>query len=508
MIRVLYAEDEVSMATMVQAVFEATAKDCALEVVENGRRCLERMAETKFDVVMVDLLMPELNGLEVLGELAARRDPTPVIMVSGRGQTDLAVKALRAGAVDCIDKVSSEFRNIADIVRRVHAHNLEHQPARRVPIVPGEAAQILYLDASEAGRAHMAQFFRKYAKALAVETVSPLDFDRYLTRPQKFAALVIGSELDGTDPLLLLRKLHSHTDDVPAIVISSQADGEKAIAAFNLGAHDFLVQKDGFLSELIFSLNNALKHAESARLNARLTHELAELNRSLEAQVTARTAELQALSARLLRVQEDERRFLARELHDQFGQVLTGLKFQLESARRVLPADPALGEAFLLADELLRHVRALTLQLRPHILDDLGLQPALEWHLNLFQRQTKIAVNAEYTLPDRRLPGELETTIFRIVQEALTNVARHSGSSAAHVTVAVDERHALVEITDRGRGFDSERVLALHESVGLAGLVDRVNLAGGRAEIFSRVGQGTRVHAEFPLAVPALSATS
>ena len=207
-------------------------------------------------------------------------------------------------------------------------------------------------------------------------------------------------------------------------------------------------------------------------------------------------------------MQEDERRFLARELHDQFGQVLTGLKFQLESARRVLPADAALGEAFLLADELLRHVRTLTLQLRPHILDDLGLQPALEWHLNLFQRQTKIAVNAEYTLPDRRLPGELETTIFRIVQEALTNVARHSGSSAAHVTVAVDERHALVEITDRGRGFDLERVLAQHESVGLAGLVDRVNLAGGRAEIFSRVGQGTRVHAEFPLAVPVLSATS
>jgi signal transduction histidine kinase len=307
---------------------------------------------------------------------------------------------------------------------------------------------------------------------------------------------------------------------MPVIVISAFDHAETAIAAFKLGARDVLLRSTGMLTELVFSLNNALKVSDTERLNARLTHELTALNLSLARQVQDRTKELQqevivrrdaerraedhaarlqALSNTLLRVQEDERRALARELHDQIGQLLTGLRFQLEAARTAAPSQP-LADALTLTGDLLRSVRALTLQLRPRVLDDLGLRPALEWQSRIFHEQTGISIDLELSLPTTRFVSELETTVFRMVQEALTNVARHSGAKVAAVTLMADDHALQVEISDRGRGFNSAAALARSDSIGLAGIAERVRLAGGRFEMFSQPGQGTRLHAEFPLA--------
>ncbi len=323
-----------------------------------------------------------------------------------------------------------------------------------------------------------------------------------------------------------IRHLRARDEDLPIIVVSNFDHAETTIAAFKLGAHDYLLKGPGSLTELVFSLNNALKRADAERLNARLTSELAALNQSLAQQVAARTAELeqeivvrrdaekraedhaarlQSLSYRLLRVQEDERRALAQELHDQIGQLLTGLRFQLEAARDQAPSAP-LADALNVTSDLLRSVRELTLQLRPRMLDDLGLKPALEWQTKLFQSQTGITVELELALPEKRLSSELETTVFRMVQEALTNVARHAGATAAVVTVTADDTALQVEISDRGRGFDAAAALARHDSLGLAGLAERVRLAGGEFELFSQAGQGTRLHAEFKL--PATPATT
>ncbi|MEO5958289.1 MAG: ATP-binding protein, partial [Opitutaceae bacterium] len=322
-----------------------------------------------------------------------------------------------------------------------------------------------------------------------------------------------------------LRHLRARDEEMPVIVVSSVSNNETTIAAFKLGAHDFLLHGPECLPELVFSLNNALNQADAQRLNTRLTNELADLNSSLAAQIAARTRELerevavrreaeeraeehaarlQALSTRLLRVQEDERRSLAQELHDQIGQLLTGLRFQLEAARELAPSPP-LAEALSVSTELLGSVRALTLQLRPRMLDDLGLRPALEWQAKLFHRQTGIAVDLEISLPDERLGADLETTVFRMVQEALTNVARHSGAPAASVTVTAGDGALQVEISDRGCGFDAAAALERHDSLGLAGLGERVRLAGGRFDLFSRPGQGTRLHAEFSLVLASAS---
>jgi signal transduction histidine kinase len=302
--------------------------------------------------------------------------------------------------------------------------------------------------------------------------------------------------------LLILRHARSRVRDLPVIVLA-QADAGQAVAAFKLGAHDFLVHGQGWLQQLVFSLSNALRRLAAERTSARLADELAELNRSLEAQVAARTRELEAMSHRLLRVQEAERRAIARELHDQVGQVLTALKFQLEAAQAAPDRDAALAEAKAMTQDLLQCVRELTRQLRPQVLDDLGLQPAIEWHAGLFSRQTGVAVETDVSLPPGRLPEELETAVFRVVQEALTNVARHSGAKSALVTITTGADSLHAEISDPGCGFDSSSARAIGASLGLTVMTERVSLVGGSLEVVSQPGRGTRVSAEFPLHPPA-----
>ena len=364
MIRVLYAEDDPDQAEMVRLYFDQRGEGCALEIVNSGRSCLEAMQRGGFDVLMLDLMMPDINGLQVLGELTARRDPTPVIMVSGHGQHELAVRALRAGAVDCIDKNSAEFLRMPKVVIRAHERHRRRQQSAPA-IVPARDHRVLYLDPDSAERTGAEAFFTAKASRLHLTAAKPEARESLLGATTVFDAVVLGPSFGPTAMLNTLRLLHSREDDIPVIVISASSDGETAIAAFNLGAHDFLLKGDDCLTELFFSLNSALKHADTERLNARLTGELSTLNRSLADQVAERTrdleaqivvrqaaeqraeghaARLQALSTRLLRVQEDERRALALELHDQVGQLLTGLRFQLEAARapaRTRLASPA-----------------------------------------------------------------------------------------------------------------------------------------------------------------------
>lgn len=507
MIRVLYAEDDPDIGSVVRSYFEHLGGDCALDIVDTGQACLDRMAEGGFDVLLLDLMLPDIDGLHILGELAMRRDGTPVIMISGHGQNELAVRALRAGAVDCVDKSTSQFLQVVDIVKRVHAtHAATRTASASRPAARRGPFRVMLVEGSAAVTIQIRDFINRNAPQVSLDTsANPEEFISFLRAGAPADAVVIGPNPASARPLDILRQLHSEARHVPVLLLSARSDGETAVAAFKLGAQDYILQKQDYLTELVFSLNNVLRRVDIERQNAQLARELESLNRSLEAQVIARTSELQALSSRLLRIQEDERRAIARELHDQVGQMLTGLKFQLEAA--AAQAGPAaqekLTEALTTASDLMRHVRELTQLYRPRILDDLGLKPALEWHANQFHRQTGVAVALDLNLPPDRLPNELETVIFRITQEALTNIARHAQSPAASVMVTTDDRHLLVEITDRGRGFELASVLARRDAIGLAGLRERVNLAGGRLEIFSQPGHGTRLHAEFPL--PALS---
>ncbi len=211
---------------------------------------------------------------------------------------------------------------------------------------------------------------------------------------------------------------------------------------------------------------------------------------------------LRTLSRRLLDVQESERRFIARELHDEIGQLLTGLKLSLEMTTR-LPADAVEAnrqQAQALVTELMERVSRLSLELRPTMLDDLGLLPALVWHLNRYTTRTDVKVDFKHRgVEGRRFAPEVESSAYRIAQEALTNVARHAGVNEVRVRLWSERQKLGIQIEDHGCGFDPKPTLAAGISGGISGMRERAALLGGQLTIESAPGAGTRLMVELPV---------
>jgi len=205
---------------------------------------------------------------------------------------------------------------------------------------------------------------------------------------------------------------------------------------------------------------------------------------------------LTALSRRLVEVQEAERRDIARELHDEVGQLLTGLLLRIEG--RGGGGGSMKDELTAVVKDLIDRVRNLSMNLRPSMLDDLGLLSALTWQIDRFRAQTGIHVRFHHAGLDRRFAPQVEITAFRIVQEALTNVARHAGVRDAKVDVSASPASLSARIGDEGRGFDVEAALGPRSS-GLEGMRERSRLAGGRLTIESEPGKGTRLSLVLPL---------
>jgi PAS domain S-box-containing protein len=211
--------------------------------------------------------------------------------------------------------------------------------------------------------------------------------------------------------------------------------------------------------------------------------------------------ERKALSRRLLEVQEAERRAFARELHDDVGQTLTGLSLVLKSSLS-LPAEDArahLQEAQTLVKELLAKVRDLSLRWRPTMLDDLGLLPALLWLADRYSAQTNIRVLLEHEGLEKRFAPPIETAAYRIVQEGLTNVARHAGVDRVRLRVWLGLDVLCLQIEDNGKGFDRQAQGQNPKSGGISGMEERVRLLGGRLALDSAPGRGTRLTAELPI---------
>jgi PAS domain S-box-containing protein len=209
-----------------------------------------------------------------------------------------------------------------------------------------------------------------------------------------------------------------------------------------------------------------------------------------------------ALSRRLLTAQEEERRHLAVELHDELGQVLTAVKINLESLERMSGAAPApthLQDAIASVDQAMHKVRDLALDLRPSVLDDLGLAAALRWYVDRFARDVDAEVRVSVDDVPTREP-ELETACFRVAQEALTNVARHAGARRVWLDLKILGDVVELCVRDDGIGFDvaAARDRAMGgASMGLLGMQERVSLVGGEFEVRSVSAGGTEVRARF-----------
>jgi PAS domain S-box-containing protein len=218
---------------------------------------------------------------------------------------------------------------------------------------------------------------------------------------------------------------------------------------------------------------------------------------------TKHKEDLQRLSKQLLDAQEAERKRISRELHDELGQALTVIGMNLEELAKTLPSEGSpqlkerLAETTGLADETLEQVREMALGLRPSLLDDLGLVPALRWYCNRLTQRLTIEISFEAVDCKDRLPTQVETALYRIVQEALTNITRHAQASRVHVRLECRGPTIVTTIEDDGQGFDPETV-ASRGGVGLLGIRERAALLGGSLSIKSQPGQGTRLTLHIP----------
>jgi signal transduction histidine kinase len=222
-----------------------------------------------------------------------------------------------------------------------------------------------------------------------------------------------------------------------------------------------------------------------------------EVERRLKETTEARS-DLQALSARLVRAQEDERRTLARELHDEIGQSLSAIMMEAGNVESSAPSSEIRDRVSSInatAEKTLNVVRDLALLLRPSMLDDFGLLPALNWHAREMSKRTGLNVRVSADDASGNLPEEHTTCIYRLVQEALHNAARHAGARNLQVTVKSEGERVVFSVQDDGSGFDKTMVRGL----GLLGMEERVGRLGGTFQIDSQLGRGTTISAQLPL---------
>jgi two-component system, NarL family, sensor histidine kinase UhpB len=216
--------------------------------------------------------------------------------------------------------------------------------------------------------------------------------------------------------------------------------------------------------------------------------------------------QIQVMSAQILHAQEEERRRIARELHDETSQALNALLLSIEMAQQSLPerdreARQRLENSKQQTAQTLDAIHMLAFDLRPTMLDDLGLVPSVRWYAKRQSETYGVQIMVEADGLDDRLPDQTEVALFRVVQEALTNVAKHASASLARVQLERYEAGVRLTVQDNGRGFDMEQTHG--DRLGLFGIQERVSLLGGTLDVDSRPGRGTRLTVEVPASYPA-----
>jgi signal transduction histidine kinase len=265
----------------------------------------------------------------------------------------------------------------------------------------------------------------------------------------------------------------------------------------------------GKLSQSFESMRRQLKHSldEINQWNQELEQRVKERTMELEKlyeQLRLRDKERGDLLGKIITAQEEERRRIARELHDDISQILTGLVMNLGSAENLIASDPVAARQAL---ESLRHatsegvenIRRLIRDLRPSLLDDLGLVPAISWYVENYLAPAGVEAKLETSGKDERLSPSVKITLFRVVQEAITNIVKHAQAKTAHIYLQFAPSAILGDIEDDGIGFNVDTVRRGNsEGIGLLGMGERIELLKGKLEIESKPGKGTRVHFEIP----------
>jgi PAS domain S-box-containing protein len=501
-VNILMVDDQPGKLLSYEAILSELGEN--LIKATSGREALDHLLKTDVAVVLMDVSMPEIDGFE-LAEIIRqhpRYQKTAIIFISAVHLTDLdRLKGYQRGAVDYIS----------------------------VPVVP------------ELLRAKVSVFAELHRKTQQLRRLNRELEQRVLERTEELERKAETLQRLNSELTRKNQELDAIMHTAPDIIFSRQADGARDYiserfyeytgapegSANGFGWVDYLhpADKDGSMAHWIRCVQSGENYECEYRLRSRegeyrwfraralpirddagkilkwygsccdihdsklLEQSMRENAVELERMVERRTSELRRLSTRLMKLQDEERRRIARDIHDGLGQELIAAKMILDGMihnKSTPPGKSNLTEATHLIDRTIQQVRSISHLLHPPLLDEVGLLSALRWYLDGLTARSGIKTNLEVQPTDLpRLPGELETTVFRIIQEALSNVFRHAKAQSVWVTVLLDNDELTVTVRDDGIGIEEKTVELRPGSfgVGIGGMRQRAQDFGGELKI-------------------------
>ena len=463
------------------------AVDCEVTVCSRGEDALELLGDPgiSFGLLVTGQRLPGITGLELCREARRKASSCGLVLLVDGGNEELAVKALRAEVDDYVvrDAAGEHLRQLPDVVTRVAGRYWDRRDRIRSEALLRESE-------------------RRYREMY--DTASEMYFtiarDGTVLAANYYAASALGyerSELVGGSVWRVV-----HPNDRARV----QREIEEVFATANDQNHlDFRkVRKDGsvmVVREHVRLLGGSDVGFPELHIICRDRTE-----HPPEDMVLASRERLRNLAARLHAVREEERTMIAREIHDELGQAMTGVKMDLSWIVDRLPPDSSTelterAQATLeLLDDTMNSIRQISTRLRPAMLDDLGLSAAIEWQTQEFARRTGVECTLNLAVTRDQIDRDRATAVFRIFQEALTNVARHAEAEHVDIALRLEGSQLLLDVRDDGKGVAQEQLSSPH-SLGVVGMRERAGALGGRVTVKPGEPKGTCVSLRMPLEV-------
>ena len=476
-IQILLVEDSPSDALLIsEALKDVQDFRHSLVHTECLSDALARTGKTGFDVVLLDLGLPDAQGLETFRTFHRQAPELPVLVLTGLDDQSVGLRAIQDGAQDYLSK--REIR-------------------------PSELSRVIRY---AIGRHHAAMALKeseeRFQLAISGATAGLWDWnpqtDAIYLSPHFKEILGYGGDELANRAQVLLEAIHP--DDIARV----KADLVAHLESKHAYDVEYRIRTRSGEFRWIHSRGQALwNHAGEPDRMVGWIMDVTDRKLADEALRESRE-ELKHLSANIQRVREEEKTRIARELHDDLGQQLAALKIEVArienraDAARTALAGADLRNIYVLIDQLVVSVRRIATDLRPAMLDDLGLIPAIEWFTDQFSARQGVRVIRHICADDIDFSGETATAMFRIVQEGMTNVARHSGATEVTLEIVHDDPNCIMRIADNGHGCPSDRRPA-RNSFGLVGMRERVAGLGGELRIETAPEQGFALSVSLPL---------
>ena len=516
-VNILMVDDQPAKLLSYQVILEELGEN--LIEATSGREALEQLLKNDIAIVLMDVSMPELDGFE-LAEMIhehPRCQDTAVIFISAVHLTELdQLKGYERGAVDYISvpvipellraKVSvfAELHRKTDQLATLN-HELEQRVAERTEELEQRAEALQQLNFELARKNQELDAIVKTAPDIIFSRQSDGARDYISARFYEYTGAPVGSATTSG------WQDYVHPDDrgrSMAHWMHCVQSGENYESEYRLrgkdGQYRWFRARAVPIRDRKGRVDRWYGTCSDIHDSKLIEHAIRQSAVELEKIVDDRTAALRFLSRRLMTMQDDERRRIARELHDGLGQEMVALKMMLNGISRQDPVllESRVEEANNLIDHATQQIRSLSHLLHPPLLDEVGLLPALRWYLDGLTQRSGIETGLD-TDPTAfpRLTLELETAIFRIIQEALTNVFRHSGARSAWITLAQRDGRVVVKVRDDGKGVVDGIVelQAGSTGVGIGGMSERARELGGRLQV-TNAHPGTMVEVIIPVA--------